>query len=90
VSLVLSQREYTLDILEHVGMTACKPCSTPVNTQAKLSSDGSPVPESTLYRNLVGALQYLTFTRPNINLLLGQALAAGISIATALVIGGRG
>jgi hypothetical protein len=37
-----------------------------VNTQAKLSSDGSPVPESTLNRNLVGVLQYLTFTRPNI------------------------
>jgi hypothetical protein len=47
-------------------MTACKPCNTPVNTQAKLSSDGSSIPESTLYRNLVGALQYLTFTRPNI------------------------
>jgi hypothetical protein len=65
-SLVLSQRQYTLEILERAGMTACKPCSTPVNTQAKRSSDGSPVPESTLYRNLVGALHYLTFTRPNI------------------------
>jgi hypothetical protein len=66
VSLILSQRQYTLEILERVGMTVCKPCSTPVNTQAKLSSDGSPVPESTLYHNLVGALQYLTITHSNI------------------------
>jgi hypothetical protein len=45
-----------------------------VNTQAKLSSDGSPVPESTLYRNLVGALQYLTFTCSNITYALQVCL----------------
>jgi hypothetical protein len=29
-SLFLSQRQYTQDILERVGMSACKPCSTPL------------------------------------------------------------
>jgi hypothetical protein len=65
--LLLHQWQYTIDILERAGMTACKPCSTPVDTQAKLSeSKGNPVTDPTAYRSLAGALQYLTFTRPDI------------------------
>ena len=41
--MMLSQRQYALDLLERAGMTACKPCTTPVDTKAKLSSDGPPV-----------------------------------------------
>jgi hypothetical protein len=45
-------------------MTDCKPCSTPADTQAKLSATlGDPVADPTAYRSLAGALQYLTFTR---------------------------
>jgi hypothetical protein len=48
-------------------MSDCKPCSTPVDTQAKVSSDmGAPVCDPTAYRSLAGALQYLTFIRPDI------------------------
>ncbi|XP_025792185.1 uncharacterized protein LOC112873454 [Panicum hallii] len=47
-------------------MTACKPCSTSVDTQAKLSSEGAPVADPSEYHSLVGALQYLTFTKPDI------------------------
>jgi hypothetical protein len=47
-------------------MSACKPCSTPVDMHSKLFADGSPVTNSTQYRSLAGALQYLTFTRPDI------------------------
>lgn len=65
--LFLSQRQYCLEILERAGMTDCKPCSTPVDTTSKLSSiDGSPVADPKDYRSLAGALQYLTFTRPDI------------------------
>ena len=64
--LFLHQRQYALDILERVGMTDCMPCSTPVDTQAKLSTDlGDLVADPTAYRSLAGALQYLTFTRPD-------------------------
>ena len=64
---LLHQRQYALDILERTGMTDCKPCSTPVDTQAKLSADmGDPVANPTAYRSLAGALQYLTFTRPDL------------------------
>jgi hypothetical protein len=66
-SLFLSQRQYALDILAHHGMSDCKPCSTPVDTCAKVSADeGPPLADPTDYRSLVGALQYLTFTRPDI------------------------
>ena len=61
---LLHQRQYALDILERAGMTDCKPCSTPVDTQAKLSADlGAPVSDPTAYQSLAGALQYLTITR---------------------------
>ena len=65
--LLLHQRQYAIDILKRAGMTNCKPCSTHVDTQAKLSADlGDPVADPTVYRSLGGALQYLTFTRPDL------------------------
>jgi hypothetical protein len=49
-------------------MSDCKPCSTSVDTQAKVSFDMGVAPISglTAYRSLARALQYLTFTRPDI------------------------
>jgi hypothetical protein len=40
--LFLHQRQYARDILERAGMSDCKPCSTLINTQAKVSSDMGP------------------------------------------------
>ena len=71
--LLLHQRQYALDILERAGMTDCKPYSTPVDTQAKLSAAlGDPMANPTAYRSLVGALQYLTFTRPDLTYVVQQ------------------
>ena len=71
--LLLHQRQYALDILERAGMTDCKPCSTPVDTQAKLSADlGYPVANPIAYRSLAGALQSLTFTRPDLTYAVQQ------------------
>lgn len=48
-------------------MSNCKPCSTPIDTNSKLSFSAGPLVSSpTHYRSLVGALQYLTFTLPDI------------------------
>jgi hypothetical protein len=54
-------------------MSNCKPCSTPVDTQTKLSEDdGPPVTDATSYRSLIGALQYLTFSWPDITYVVQQ------------------
>jgi hypothetical protein len=71
--LFLHQRQYALDILERAGMSDCKPYFTHVDTQAKLSEDdGPPVTDATAYRSLTGALQYLTFSRPDIAYVVQQ------------------
>jgi hypothetical protein len=73
VRFLLHQRLYTRDILERARMTDCNPCSTPVDTQGKLSeAEGPPVSDPTAYRSLAGALQYLTFTRPDITYAVQQ------------------
>jgi hypothetical protein len=65
--LFLHQRTYTLDILKRVVMADCKPCTTPVDLQVKLAGDsGPPVEDVSQFRSIAGALQYLTFTRPDI------------------------
>jgi hypothetical protein len=44
-----------------------QPCSTPVDTNPKVSAaTGTPVSNPSDFRSLAGALQYLTFTRPDI------------------------
>jgi hypothetical protein len=53
-------------------MTDCKSCTTPVDLNPKLSADGDPVADPTDFRSLAGALQYLTFTRPDISYAVQQ------------------
>ncbi|KAK9048104.1 hypothetical protein SSX86_007048 [Deinandra increscens subsp. villosa] len=65
--LFLSQSAYARDIIERAGMTTCNPVATPVDTSSKLGLDsGADFDNPTLFRSLAGALQYLTFTRPDI------------------------
>ncbi|XP_021980685.2 uncharacterized mitochondrial protein AtMg00810-like [Helianthus annuus] len=71
--LFLSQEHYTHDIIARANMTNCKPCATPVDTSSKLSASSGPsISDSSLYRSLAGALQYLTFTRPDITYAVQQ------------------
>ena len=68
--IVLSQAKYANDVLKRTGMQQCKPASTPMSASEKLSAyEGTPVSAegSTRYRSIVGALQYLTLTRPDIS-----------------------
>ncbi|XP_021749392.1 uncharacterized protein LOC110715126 [Chenopodium quinoa] len=65
--LFLSQRKYAEEIIDRAGMSSCKPSATPVEVKPKVSSPGSPCADPTLYQSLTRALQYLTFTRPDIS-----------------------
>ena len=67
--LQLSQEKYANEILTRVGMKKCKGVPTPLAVTERLSSqDGTPLSaeDSTRYRSIVGALQYLTITRPDL------------------------
>jgi histone deacetylase 1/2 len=68
--LVLSQEKYAEDIIKRAGMNHSKPINTPLSSVEKLSvAKGEQLgPEdSTKYRRIVGAMQYLTLTRPDIS-----------------------
>lgn len=64
--LFLSQSAFAKEILSRADMSSCNPCRTPTDTNPKISPDRAPVSDPTLYRSLVGALQYLTSTRLDI------------------------
>jgi hypothetical protein len=67
--ILLKQEKYAGEILARVGMTKCKVSSTPLVSSEKLSRlEGrllSPE-DATRYGSIVGALQYLTLTRPDL------------------------
>jgi histone deacetylase 1/2 len=68
--LVMSQTRYATDILKRAGMDKSKAVDTPLSPSEKLSiTDGTIIgaEDSTKYRSLVGALQYLTLTRLDIS-----------------------
>nr|GEY56297.1 ribonuclease H-like domain-containing protein [Tanacetum cinerariifolium] len=70
--MFLSQQKYATEVLERAGMLTCNPCRTHVDTDSKLSADGDLVSDPTLYHNLARALQYLTFTWPDISYAVQQ------------------
>ncbi|GMI83719.1 hypothetical protein HRI_002041200 [Hibiscus trionum] len=63
----LSQRHYTLQLLEDIGCLGKKPADTPIIASHKLSvHEGELLYDPQIYRRLVGRLLYLTHTRPDI------------------------
>lgn len=67
------KKQYAEEILERAGMSHCSPSPTPVDIKPKLSaSNDVPFDDSTKYRQLAGALQYFTFTRPYISYAVQQ------------------
>ena len=54
-------------------MLNCYPVATPVDTKAKVSAlEGSPASDAPFYQSIVGALQYLTLTRPDLQYAVQQ------------------
>ncbi|KAH9647735.1 retrovirus-related pol polyprotein from transposon RE1 [Citrus sinensis] len=63
----LTQAKYIADVLEKHGMTDCSPVPTPMSTGYYLTKDlGEPIDNVSQYRSVIGALQYVTLTRPDI------------------------
>ncbi|XP_019189004.1 PREDICTED: uncharacterized protein LOC109183378 [Ipomoea nil] len=64
---VLSQCRYMKDILTRSGMTDCKALATPAAVTQPATPSLTPFENLTQYRRIVGALQYLTITRPDLS-----------------------
>jgi len=65
--LHLMQHKYVYDLLSRMKMLDAKPVSTPMATHPKLSLySGIALDEPGEYRTVIGSLQYLAFTRPDI------------------------
>ncbi|VVA25187.1 Hypothetical predicted protein, partial [Prunus dulcis] len=72
-ALHLTQKKYASDLLTRTGFADCKPISTPCISGQKLSlHGGEPLVDPSEYRQVVGALQYLTITRPDLSYAVNQ------------------
>lgn len=70
--MFLSQRKYALQLLDRAHMANYNPSRTKVDTESKLSPEGVPVQDPTLYHSLAGGLQYLMFTRLDLSYVVQQ------------------
>uniref|UniRef100_A0A2N9IIL2 Integrase catalytic domain-containing protein n=1 Tax=Fagus sylvatica TaxID=28930 RepID=A0A2N9IIL2_FAGSY len=86
----LTQAKYTSDLISRAGITDSKIVDTPIEYNNRLNThDGEPLPDATLYRQLVGSLVYLTVTRPDISYavhIVSQFMAAPRSLHYAAVL----
>ncbi|KAH9648851.1 hypothetical protein KPL70_025766 [Citrus sinensis] len=66
-SILLSQSKYVQDLLAKIKMTDCKGIETPFGTFKKLKKDvGNRFHNPTLYRSVIGSLQYAVLTKPEL------------------------
>nr|GFA87332.1 copia protein [Tanacetum cinerariifolium] len=65
--IFINQSNYVLEILKKYELESCDPVGTPMEIKDKLDLDqnGTPI-DVTKYRSMIGALMYLTSSRPNV------------------------
>nr|GEV77168.1 hypothetical protein [Tanacetum cinerariifolium] len=62
-----TQSNYVLEILKKYGMESCDPVGTPMKIKDKLDLDqNGTLVNATKYHSMIGALMYLTSSRPDI------------------------
>lgn len=66
--IIVTQTKFTKELLRACNIPTLKPHITPLPLHHKLSATDSPLyPNPTLYRSLVGKLNFLTHTRPDLS-----------------------
>jgi len=66
--VILSQQKFTRELLRDYGLALKKSTATPLPLNCKLLPDeGNLLPNPTVYRALVGKLNFLTNTRPDLS-----------------------
>ncbi|GJT68243.1 retrovirus-related pol polyprotein from transposon TNT 1-94 [Tanacetum coccineum] len=65
--IFINQSNYALEILKKYGMETCDPVGTPIEIKDKLDLDqNGTLVDATKYHSMIGALMYLTSSRPDI------------------------
>nr|KYP35708.1 Copia protein [Cajanus cajan] len=64
--MYLKQSKYIKDLLRKFKMENASPCPTPMVTGKQFTIEGEKLKNPTEFRQAIGALQYLTNTRPDI------------------------
>ena len=71
-TLTISQGRYIEDILEHHGMSACWPVTTPIEVHLKLNKLSEPTIDAKQYQSALGSLMYTMLgMRPDIAFAVG-------------------
>ena len=71
--MILSQSKYIKDLLHKAKMIDCKPYVTPMTSNLKLFSlEAVLFNDPSLCRSIVGSLQYVTITRPELALCVNK------------------
>lgn len=71
-SLHSSQTQYLVNLLHSSDMDNLKSTVTPIVANLDLHPQGSPIPNAKEYRRIVGSLQYVTLTRPDVQLAVNR------------------
>ena len=66
MGLMLRQHKYTLDILTRAVMLSCKSVDTLISTSKATILPHPLFSDATHFHQIIGALQYLTFTKLDI------------------------
>ena len=70
--IFISQHRYIKDLLKEPGKSDCKPSAVPIDPNSKLKIDEKDSPtDKGRYQRLVGKLNYLNHTRPDIAYIVG-------------------
>lgn len=73
LGLMLSQQKYIADLLTKTNMSTCKPVSSSLSPLTKLFAfDSTSMEDLTLYWSVVGSLQHLLVTWPDITLFVNK------------------
>ncbi|KAK9195847.1 hypothetical protein WN943_003975 [Citrus x changshan-huyou] len=76
-----SYSKYTMDLLLKTKMINSTAIATPIAVKETPGSDDNELVDATEYRKIVGSLQYLTFTRPDITYVVNQSSKKQATVA---------
>lgn len=74
--MLFYQHKYTQELISLAGLQDCNSVLTPMEVNLKLhQADGDSLSDPSMYRQLVGSLNYLNITCPNISLLFSKSIS---------------